>query len=221
MAHSTQSGLSTRTRDEKLTGHLSKQVTKTSDSSQVTQTQLRLRGLRLILLDRDGVINFDSPDYIRDASQWHPISGAIEAIVRLQKRFSVAICTNQSGVGRGLIDLPALAAIHAKLNRHVESAGGVSVDVFYCPHRPEAGCACRKPKPELLQIAMRAHDAAPDTTLYAGDSEKDLLAAEGAGCTAALVLTGNGTTTAQSAVAKRAALTSSDLATLTTEILRG
>ena len=148
--------------------------------------------LQLILLDRDGVINEDSPDFIRSADQWQPIPEAIDAIVLLQQHFAVAVCTNQSGIGRGYFDIATLLQMHEKMNNLIKAAGGVPVDVFFCPHKPDAGCDCRKPKPGLLQTAMAAQKHHAADTLYVGDSEKDLLAAEAIGCHASLVLTGKG-----------------------------
>ncbi len=158
--------------------------------------------LDLVLLDRDGVINFDSPDYIKTPEEWDALPGALEAVVQMQQHVHVAVCSNQSGVGRGLFDENILASIHDKLNRELKSLGGQALDVYYCPHQPQAGCPCRKPKPDLLIRAMRASHIAPNATLYVGDSEKDLLAATNAGCHAALVLTGNGVTTAASETAQ-------------------
>jgi len=148
--------------------------------------------LQLILLDRDGVINEDSPDFIRSADQWQPITGSIEAIAMLQQNYDVAVCTNQSGIGRGHFDVAALHQMHEKMNNLIKDAGGGPVDVFFCPHRPDAGCDCRKPKPGLLQTAMDAKHHSAAETLYVGDSEKDLLAAAAIGCQASLVLTGKG-----------------------------
>ena len=148
--------------------------------------------LALILLDRDGVINEDSPDFIRSADAWQPIPGAIDAIVMLQQSFAVAVCTNQSGIGRGHFDVATLLEMHEKMNKLIEDAGGDPIDVFFCPHKPDAGCDCRKPKPGLLQTAMAAQNHRAADTLYVGDSEKDLLAAAAVGCHASLVLTGKG-----------------------------
>ncbi|GEM_PF-531431 len=172
------------------------------------------KNLQLVLLDRDGVINVDSPDYIKSAEQWLPLPGAIAAIVKLQGAYAVAVCSNQSGVARGLFDESTLASIHDKLNACIKQAGGEAVDVFYCPHHPDAGCQCRKPAPELLHLAMRTHGAAAANTLYAGDSETDLLAAENAGCTPVLILTGNGRKAQRSQAGQRAELICTDLAAL-------
>ena len=172
------------------------------------------KNLQLVLLDRDGVINVDSPDYIKSAEQWRPLPGAIAAIVKLQATYAVAVCSNQSGVARGLFDESILASIHDKLNACIEEAGGEAINVFYCPHHPDAGCQCRKPAPELLRLAMRTQEIEPGNTLYAGDSETDLLAAENAGCTSVLILTGNGSKTQHSQAGQRAQLVCADLAAL-------
>ena len=170
--------------------------------------------LKLILLDRDCVINIDTPDFVKSPAEWHPLPGAIEAIVALQDQHTVAVCTNQSGVGRGLFDETTLAAIHTKLNRCITDSGGKAVDVFYCPHHPDAGCTCRKPQPGLLQQAMQTNGTDAQATIYVGDSEKDLLAATQAGCRSALVLTGNGSATVLSQAGQRATLICDDLASL-------
>jgi len=175
---------------------------------------------RLVLLDRDGVINLDSPDYIRHPAQWHPLPGAIDAIVKLQSTVTVAVCTNQSGIGRGLFDEHTLAAIHDKLNATIVAAGGEPVDIFYCPHHPDARCPCRKPQPELLLRAMAAYGIGPHHTIYAGDSEKDLLAAQRAECTGALILTGNGIETKTRPAGKRAEWILDDLNELAGRLTR-
>lgn len=170
--------------------------------------------LKLVLLDRDGVINIDSADYIKSPEEWHPIEGSIEAIVKLQSVYTVVVCTNQAGVGRGLFGESELAAIHAKLNCCIADLGGSAVDIYYCPHHPDDKCMCRKPNPELLLLAMQANGATANQTIYIGDSEKDLLAAENAACHSALVLTGNGAETALSQVSKRAQITCEDLSSV-------
>ena len=103
--------------------------------------------------------------------------------------------------------------MHEKMNLGIVDAGGEPLRVFYCPHHPQAGCNCRKPKPDLLKCAVQSFNATPEKTLYIGDSEKDLIAAENAGCSGALVLTGNGQITAQSDTAKRISRVYADLAT--------
>ena len=147
----------------------------------------------LLILDRDGVINQDSDDYIRSLADWHPVPGSIEAIARLcAGGYRVAIATNQSGLGRGYFGLDELEAIHAELNRLVEEAGGTLAGIFYCPHLPDAGCDCRKPATGLL-AAMEAELAeSPRDAWFVGDSLKDLQAAQAYGCRPALVRTGKG-----------------------------
>jgi len=148
---------------------------------------------RLILIDRDGVINRDSPEFVKSVPEFVPLRGAIEAMAKLHRAgFKVAVCTNQSGIGRGLLTESTLAEIHGELVRLVEAAGGRVDALRYCPHAPDAGCDCRKPKPGLLEMLMRSLDEPPDQTVFVGDSIRDVEAALAAGCRAALVRTGNG-----------------------------
>jgi D-glycero-D-manno-heptose 1,7-bisphosphate phosphatase len=147
----------------------------------------------LLVLDRDGVINFDSDDYIRSLDDWRPIPGSIEAIARLSKAgYRVAIATNQSGLSRGYFTLDTLEAIHQHLCQLVEEQGGAIAGIFYCPHLPDEGCDCRKPGTALLR-AMEAElgESAADAW-FIGDSLKDLQAARAHGCKPALVRTGKG-----------------------------
>lgn len=148
-----------------------------------------------MLLDRDGVINFDSPDYILSPDQWHPIPGSLEAIARLTKAdIPVAIVSNQSALGRGMIERPTFDAIHARMIHEIEAAGGRIAHTAYCPHAPEDDCACRKPRPGLVNEALQAmgleNDA--DTAVFIGDSTRDVEAALAAGVTPMLVQTGYG-----------------------------
>lgn len=154
--------------------------------------------MKLVVLDRDGVINRDSEHYIKNAEEWTPIAGSLEAIARLtQAGFRVFVATNQSGVGRGLFDMVALNAIHNKMHKAVNQLGGRIDAVFFCPHAPEAGCACRKPKPGmLLAIAERLNIALAGVPAI-GDSRRDLEAARAAGARPILVLTGKGEQTAR------------------------
>jgi len=170
--------------------------------------------LQLVLLDRDGVINRDSADYIKSAEEWQALPGALEAIAELQKHFQVVVCSNQSGIGRGLFDEAALAQIHDKMNTQLRELGGQALDVFYCPHHPNDRCRCRKPSPELLNLAMQSFGVRPEATVYAGDSEKDLIAAANADCHSALILTGNGHHTATTPIAQQAEFTCDSLAAL-------
>jgi D-glycero-D-manno-heptose 1,7-bisphosphate phosphatase len=148
---------------------------------------------RLILLDRDGVINHDSPDYIKHVDEWVPLPGAIEAIVALKRAgFLVGVCTNQAGLARGLLSEPALAAIHDRLHRLLAAQDTALDDLRFCPHGPDAGCGCRKPRPGMLVAAMRALRVAPSDTLFVGDAVRDVEAALAAGCRPVLVRSGTG-----------------------------
>lgn len=153
--------------------------------------------MKLIILDRDGVINQDSAQFIKSPEEWRPIPGSLEAIAKLEEAgYRVVIATNQSGVGRGLFDMDTLNAINDKMIRMVGQAGGRIDAIFFCPHPADSTCACRKPKPGLfLQIAERFNiDLKGVPTV--GDSLRDLEAGMAAGCTSYLVLTGKGTKTA-------------------------
>lgn len=152
--------------------------------------------MKLVILDRDGVINYDSPSHIKSPEEWKPIPGSLEAIARLsQADFRVAVATNQSGVGRGLFEMATLNAIHDRMHRAVGLAGGRIDAVFYCPHAQEANCTCRKPKPGLLEdIARRFNTPLKDVPCI-GDSLRDLEAAAAVGARPILVLTGKGAAT--------------------------
>ena len=149
---------------------------------------------KVVFLDRDGVINVDSPDYIKSWSEFQFISGSLEALKRLNESgFTIIVITNQSAVNRGMIPEPVLNEMHDNMRRAVGKQGGCIADIFYCPHRPDEGCACRKPKPGLIQQAQQRHRLDPSTAWMVGDSVKDILCARNAGCGhAILVRTGNG-----------------------------
>jgi len=138
--------------------------------------------MKLVILDRDGVINLDSDQYIKSPEEWKPIAGSLEAIARFtQAGFRVVVATNQSGVGRALFDMATLNAMHDKMHKAVSELGGRIDAVFFCPHAQDAGCACRKPKPGmLLEIAGRFKVALADVPAI-GDSLRDLQAASEAG----------------------------------------
>ena len=151
---------------------------------------------RLILLDRDGVINQDSKDYIKNAEEWAPIKGSLEAIGYWQRRgIEFAVCTNQSGLGRGLFSKDDLFDMHAKCNSILKSLGGKPLRFFFCPHTPENNCSCRKPKALLLELAIEALGSKPSNTVFVGDSPSDLKAAQAASVQFVLVHTGNGEST--------------------------
>ena len=151
----------------------------------------------LVILDRDGVINHDSDSFIRSPDEWHAIDGSVDAIARLSVAgFDVAVATNQSGVGRRLLDLPTLEAIHAKMKGLVRDAGGVIARIVFCPHLPDDGCDCRKPRTGLfLQLGHQLGVSLAGVPMV-GDSERDMIAARAVGGRPMLVLTGNGKSTA-------------------------
>ncbi len=146
-----------------------------------------------IILDRDGVINEESVNYIRSPEEWHALPGSLEAIAHLsQQGYPVVIATNQSGIGRGYYSEAMLTRIHAKLQAGVKAAGGEVRAIYYCPHHPNDGCACRKPKPGMLLQMAAELDLALDEAIFVGDSFRDIQAAKAAGCQMALVRTGYG-----------------------------
>ncbi|MFA5631960.1 MAG: D-glycero-beta-D-manno-heptose 1,7-bisphosphate 7-phosphatase [Porticoccaceae bacterium] len=152
--------------------------------------------MKLVILDRDGVINQDSDDYIKSEEEWIPLPGSIEAIARLCRAgFKVAVATNQSGLGRGYFSIADLDAMHAKLRRLVAEAGGQIDSIHFCPHKPEDGCSCRKPKPELLDAISSELGVGLEGTPLVGDSLRDLEAGLARGCTPILVRTGKGRAT--------------------------
>jgi D-glycero-D-manno-heptose 1,7-bisphosphate phosphatase len=149
--------------------------------------------MRLVLLDRDGVINEDSDNYIRSADEWIPIPGSIDAIARLsQAGFTVGVCTNQSGLGRGYFSEAELTAMHRKMCALVGTAGGIVNGIFFCPHLPDANCDCRKPRPGLIDQAAAAFNTSAKNAPFVGDSIKDLQAAVARDCQPILVKTGKG-----------------------------
>jgi D-glycero-D-manno-heptose 1,7-bisphosphate phosphatase len=154
--------------------------------------------MKLIILDRDGVINFDSASFIKSPAEWKPIPGSVEAIARLhQAGWRVVVATNQSGVGRNLFDMDTLNAIHQKMHEAVNLAGGRIDAIFYCPHTADANCDCRKPKPGMYQRIANCFNADLSGVPAVGDSLRDLQAASAAGAAPILVLTGKGGKTQQ------------------------
>ena len=149
--------------------------------------------MKLIILDRDGVINFDSAQFIKTPDEWKPIPGSLEAIARLTREgWRVVVATNQSGLARGLFEMATLNAIHAKMHKAVAQAGGRIEAVFYCPHAADMDCGCRKPKTGLFdEIAARYGRDLQDVPAV-GDSLRDLEAAAKVGARPLLVRTGKG-----------------------------
>ena len=148
---------------------------------------------RYILLDRDGVINRDSDEFIKSPEQWLPIAGSLEAIALLNAHgYQVVVVTNQSGVARGLFDESMLEKIHVKMRRLVNEKGGAIAAIYYCPHGPDSDCDCRKPRAGLLKAFAADFHADLTTIAVVGDSLRDLQAAEAVGAQPILVKTGKG-----------------------------
>jgi D-glycero-D-manno-heptose 1,7-bisphosphate phosphatase len=155
---------------------------------------------KLIILDRDGVINHDSDDYIKSATEWIPIEGSLKAIARLNVAgYSVTIATNQSGIGRGYYDLDTLDDIHEKMETLLEKEGGHIDDIAYCPHTPDIGCQCRKPAPGMLNRIVERFNAYSRKTVMVGDTITDHEASLAAGIDFILVKTGKGSRTLEQA----------------------
>ncbi len=148
---------------------------------------------RYVLLDRDGVINHDSDEFIKSPEQWLPIDGSLEAIALLNRHgYKVVVITNQSGLARGLFDADMLEKIHAKMLRMTEEKGGKIDAIYFCPHGPDDDCTCRKPKPGLFETFAADNHIKLDGMTAIGDSLRDLQAAEAVGASPILVKTGKG-----------------------------
>lgn len=149
--------------------------------------------MKLVILDRDGVINEDSDAYIKSVQEWVPIPGSIEAIAELSKAgWTVAVATNQSGIARGYYDLTTLDAMHARLRDLVAEQGGEVGLIVYCPHGPNEGCDCRKPKPGMLRTIASHYAVDLNGIWFVGDSKGDLEAAVAVDSQPVLVMTGKG-----------------------------
>jgi D-glycero-D-manno-heptose 1,7-bisphosphate phosphatase len=169
--------------------------------------------MKLIILDRDGVINQDSDLYIKSPEEWKPIPGSLDAIARLnQWGYRVVVATNQSGIGRGLFVMDTLNAIHDKLIKAVAQAGGRIDAVFFCPHTNADKCGCRKPKPGMLEEIATRYNTELEGIPTIGDSLRDLQAAESVGAQPMLVLTGKGKKTQADPNLPPGTLTFADLA---------
>lgn len=177
--------------------------------------------MKLVILDRDGVINQDSPSYIKSPEEWKPIPGSIEAIALLnQAGYRVLVATNQSGVGRGLFDMATLNAIHDKMHRALGQAGGRVDGIFYCPHSQDAGCSCRKPRPGLLDEIARRFGVSLEGVPVIGDSLRDLQAAAAVGAQPVLVLTGKGKKTRKDGDLPEGTVVHADLAEAVRSLLQ-
>jgi len=153
---------------------------------------------KILILDRDGVINHDSPDYIKTPDEWIPIAGSLEAIAQASKAgYTIVLATNQSGLNRGLYDEAMLDRIHQKMCEAVEQLGGKITDIYFCRHTPNENCDCRKPKPGMLLAIQKDFQVKNTEMIFIGDSVKDFEAASQVGCRFILVKTGNGAASAK------------------------
>ncbi|HAB03496.1 MAG TPA: D-glycero-beta-D-manno-heptose-1,7-bisphosphate 7-phosphatase [Pseudomonas sp.] len=175
--------------------------------------------MKLLILDRDGVINYDSDAYIKTLEEWVPIPGSIEAIAQLSKAgWTVAVATNQSGIARGYYPLDTLHAMHARLRELVAAQGGEVGLIVYCPHGPDEGCDCRKPKPGMLRTIAEHYQVPLQGIWFVGDSSGDLQAALAVGAQPVLVKTGKGERTLAKGVADNT-LIFDDLAAIASQLI--
>lgn len=177
--------------------------------------------MKLIILDRDGVINYDSEQFIKKPEEWKQIPGSLEAIARLnQAGYRVVVATNQSGIGRGLFDMSMLNAIHNKMHKACALVGARIDAVFFCPHTSESMCTCRKPKSGMLEeIAARYNLSNLNGVPAVGDSLRDLQSAAALGAQPYLVLTGKGMKTQAAGELPEGTLIFPDLATVVAELV--
>ena len=154
--------------------------------------------IRHVILDRDGVLNYEAPAgcYLSDPAEFRWLPGALEGLALLRSAgMRLSVATNQAGVGRGVMSLEQLAAVHARMQAQAAAHGGALDAVLYCPHAPEELCSCRKPEPGLIRQAIERSGIAAADSIVVGDDRRDLDAARRAGVAAALVRTGKGRTT--------------------------
>lgn len=178
--------------------------------------------MRLIILDRDGVINHDSESYIKSPAEWVPIPGSLEAIARLHDAgYKVIVATNQSGIGRGLLTLETLARIHERMIEAVREHGGEIDDIVFCPHMPEDGCECRKPAPGMLKEIAQRLKTDLNGVYVVGDAERDVIAARQVMATPVLVRTGKGAQTLEQSTALEGVAVFDDLAAFVEALLSG
>jgi D-glycero-D-manno-heptose 1,7-bisphosphate phosphatase len=160
---------------------------------QLADAMLPTRTGKLIVLDRDGVINYDSENFIKSPEEWRPVPGSVEAIGRLNHAgYRVVVATNQSGIGRGLFDMGMLNTIHEKMHKALAHAGARVDAIFFCPHTADSKCECRKPKAGMLVEIGKRFNTELTGVPCIGDSLRDLQAAEAVGAQPMLVLTGKG-----------------------------
>lgn len=177
--------------------------------------------MKLIILDRDGVINFDSDQFIKSPEEWKPIPGSLEAIARLnQADYRVVVATNQSGIGRGLFDMAMLNAIHDKMHKACALVGARIDAVFFCPHTSEHQCNCRKPKTGLLEEIAARYGVGLEGVPVVGDSLRDLQCAATMKAQSYLVLTGKGEKTQAEGNLPEGTLVYPDLAAVAMELVK-
>ena len=147
--------------------------------------------VKLLILGRDGVLNVYREDHVKAPEEWQPVPGALEALARLNHAgWHAVVATNQAGIGRGMIDMASVNAVHAHMHRQLMAVGARVDAVFFCPHTPEDGCDCRKPLPGMMQDIARRYGADLAEVPMVCDTLRDLQAAAAAGCPPHLVLTG-------------------------------
>ena len=176
--------------------------------------------MKMVILDRDGVINYDSDEYIKSPEEWHAIPGSLHAIATLNRSgFKTVVATNQSGIARGHYDVAMLDRIHEKLMYELAAVGGYIEEFYFCPHHPDEKCLCRKPQPGLLLRIQQTYRLDLANTYFIGDSWVDIEAAQLAGCQPLLVLTGKGAQTLQERPALGSIPHFADLAEATNYVL--
>jgi D-glycero-D-manno-heptose 1,7-bisphosphate phosphatase len=177
--------------------------------------------LKLIILDRDGVINHDSPDFIKSPAEWHAIPGSLEAIARLnQAGYRVVVASNQSGIAREFFDMTILNAIHQKMHMLAQQVGATIDAVFFCPHAAADSCDCRKPKPGMFDEIAKRYQVSLKGVPTVGDSLRDLQAGYERGCVPFLVLTGKGEKTNSTGGLPPGTLVFADLAAMVSHLLK-
>lgn len=175
--------------------------------------------MKLIILDRDGVINYDSEQFIKSPDEWKPIPGSLEAIARLnQWGWRVVVASNQSGIGRGLFGMDTLNAINEKMVKSLAQAGGRLDAIFFCPHAANSTCNCRKPKPGMFEQIAERFNASLERVPAVGDSLRDLQAGMAVGCKPYLVLTGKGQKTRDDPALPEGTLIYPDLAAVVADL---
>lgn len=177
--------------------------------------------MKMIILDRDGVINQDSPEFIKSPAEWVPIPGSLEAIARLnQAGYRVIVASNQSGIARELFDMSILNAIHQKMHANAQQVGAAIDAIFFCPHAAADNCDCRKPKAGMFEEISKRFKVSLKGVPTVGDSLRDLQAGFISGCVPYLVLTGKGQKTQQTGGLPPGTQVFPDLATLVNALLK-